>query len=107
MASGTDVSRVGRVAVENTHTTRAGWPSDPMSARSRSSTSCTGPPRASRWTKPSSGGRDGGDERLGGQDPGRERLLDHVLALGQELAELAPAARGLKPARVLQALVLG
>jgi hypothetical protein len=49
----------------------------------------------------------GGDERLGGQDPGRKRLLDHVLPFGQELAELAPAARGLKPARVLQALVLG
>jgi hypothetical protein len=48
----------------------------------------------------------GGDERLGGQDPGRERLLDDVLPLGQELAELAPAARGLKLAGVLQALVL-
>jgi hypothetical protein len=49
----------------------------------------------------------GGDERLGGQDPRRERLLDHVLTLGQELAELAPPARGLKLASMLQAFVLG
>ena len=49
----------------------------------------------------------GGDERLSGQDAGRERLLDHVLPLGQELAELAAPARGLELSRVLQALVLG
>jgi hypothetical protein len=48
----------------------------------------------------------GGDERLDGQDPRRERLLDDVLALGQELPQLAPAARGLEPAGVLQARVL-
>ena len=49
----------------------------------------------------------GGDEGLDGQDPRRERLLDDVLTLGQELPELAAAARGLQPAGVLQARVLG
>ena len=48
----------------------------------------------------------GGDERLGGQDPGRQGLLDDVLTLGQELPQLAPAARGLQPPGVLQARVL-
>jgi hypothetical protein len=48
----------------------------------------------------------GGDERLDRQDPGRERLLDDVLTLGQELPELAAPARGLQPAGVLQARVL-
>ena len=47
-----------------------------------------------------------GHESLGGQDPGGERLLDDVLALGQELAELAPPPRGLEAPRVLQPLVL-
>src|SRR5689334_7084784 len=48
----------------------------------------------------------GGDERLGGQDAGGERLLDDVLALGQELAQLAPPPRRLEAAGVLQPLVL-
>jgi len=48
----------------------------------------------------------GGDECLGGQDPGRQRLLDDVLALGQELPQLPPPARGLQAAGVLQARVL-
>ncbi|HET7171088.1 MAG TPA: hypothetical protein VFI18_05595 [Gaiellales bacterium] len=48
----------------------------------------------------------GRDERLGGQDPGGQRLLDDVLALGQELAQLAAATRGQQPARVLQTGVL-
>jgi hypothetical protein len=47
-----------------------------------------------------------GDEGLDGQDAGGERLLDDVLALGQELAQLAPPPGGLKPAGVLQPLVL-
>jgi hypothetical protein len=48
----------------------------------------------------------GGDERLDGQDRRGERLLDDVLALGQELPQLAPAARRLEPAGVLQTRVL-
>jgi hypothetical protein len=48
----------------------------------------------------------GGGEGLDRQDPRRERLLDDVLTLGQELPELAPAARGLQPAGVLQPRVL-
>jgi hypothetical protein len=48
----------------------------------------------------------GGDEGLDRQDPRRERLLDDVLALGQELPELAPAARGLQLPGVLEARVL-
>jgi hypothetical protein len=48
----------------------------------------------------------GGDERLGGQDPGGERLLDDVLALGQELAQLAPPPRGQQATRVLEPGVL-
>ena len=48
----------------------------------------------------------GGDEGLDGQDGRSERLLDDVLTLGQELSQLAPAARGLEPAGVLQARVL-
>jgi hypothetical protein len=53
------------------------------------------------------GGRSrGGDERLGRQDPRGQRLLDDVLALGEELAELAPPARREQPAGVLQAGVL-
>jgi hypothetical protein len=47
-----------------------------------------------------------GDEGLDGQDAGGERLLDDVLALGQELAQLAPPPRRLEPAGVLQPLVL-
>ena len=58
LVPGTGVSRVGSAAVSKMHTTRAGWPSDPTSARSGSSTSCTGPPRISRWTSASSGGRE-------------------------------------------------
>jgi hypothetical protein len=50
----------------------------------------------SRWTSASPGGREAATN-----------VLDDVLPLGQELAELAPAARGLKLAGVLQALVLG
>jgi hypothetical protein len=48
----------------------------------------------------------GGDERLDGQDPRRERLLNDVLTLRQELPELTPPARGLQPAGVLQSRVL-
>jgi hypothetical protein len=48
----------------------------------------------------------GGGEGLDGQNARGEGLLDDVLALGQELPELTPAARGLQPAGVLQARVL-
>ena len=47
-----------------------------------------------------------GDERLGGEDPLRQRLLDDIFTLGEELPQLAPAARGLEAAGVLQARVL-
>ena len=47
-----------------------------------------------------------GDERLGGQDPRRQRLLDDVLALSKELAVLAAVALCLEPAGVLQPGVL-
>ena len=52
------------------------------------------------------GGAIGGHERLDRQDARRERLLDDVLALRQELAELAPPPRGLEAPRVLQPFVL-
>src|SRR4249919_1525957 len=52
------------------------------------------------------GGAAGGDEGLDRQDPRRQRLLDDVLTLGQELPQLAASAGGLEPAGVLQARVL-
>ena len=88
------------------HTTRAGWPSDADVGQEPVLDLVHRAAARQPLDERLVGRAGGGDERLDGQDPRRERLLDDVLALGQELAQLAPAARGLEPAGVLQARVL-
>ena len=83
-----------------------GGRASPTSARSRSSTSCTGPPRVSRWTSASSGGR----EAATNVSTGRIPAASASSTMSSPSARNWPSSRRRRVAcslrRVLQALVL-